>query len=156
MKSLSPHTLKLHDQVSLTYGVVLPHDIVLNDILNPKYWEHHSNKLRPGDKIEIRTEGSMFYAELFVVDVGHLAAKMKVLSAIALQNTKESEDAIKIEKDAEQQTLEDNPGYSVKWVSPTKKWGVKREGQKDWVRTGFETKDAAQLWIKGDQRAMAA
>jgi len=156
MKSLSPHTLKLHDQVSLTYGVVLPHGIKLNDILDPKYWQHHSSKLRPDDKIEVRTEGRLFYAELFVMDVGHLAVKMKVLTAIALQTTKESEDAIRLEKDAEAQTLDDNPGYIVKWVSPTKKYGVKREGQNEWVRTDFETKEAANLWVKGDMKAMAA
>jgi hypothetical protein len=160
MNFLSPNGLQLQEQLTVTYGIVLSQSESpsLNMLLDPKYWQHHSTKLRPGDKIEVRTEGNLFYAELFVVDVGHMAAKMKVITAVALENSQEAEDAITVSKESVEKSMEDSPGYIVAWVSPapSMRYGVKREGQDDWVKTGFQTKAAAKKWAADDLKAMAA
>ncbi len=158
MKFLSPNSLHLQTQVSVTYGIVLSQSDspTLDMLLDPTYWQHHSTKLRPGDKIEVRTEGNLFYAELFVVDVGHMAAKMKVIMAVALENSQEAENAITVSKESVDAMLDDTPGYTVAWAGPINRFGVKRDGQEDWVRHGFETKAAAREWAVSDLKAMAA
>lgn len=160
MNFLPPNSLHLQEQLSVTYGIVMSQseNPTLNMLLDPKYWQHHSTKLRPGDKIEVRTEGNLFYAELFVVDVGHMAAKMKVLTAVALENSQEAEDAITVSKKSMEKSMEDTPDYIVAWVSPapSMQFGVKRKGQDDWVKTGFTTKAAAKKWAADDLKALAA
>jgi hypothetical protein len=96
------------------------------------------------------------YAELFVIDAGHMAVKVKVLTAVALQNTDESKESIVISKDTADVELKDSPGYTIAWVSPTRKFGVKRDGQKEWIRADFATKDEARKWAISDLKAMAA
>lgn len=154
--SLSPHGLKLQEQVSVTYGIVLPQsdNMEIKNLLDPAYWKHHANRLRPGDKVEVRTEGNLYYAELFVVDAGHAAVKMRVLSIVALENSDEAKKAI--EFTVNEVKLEESPGYTIGWVSPTRKFGVKRDGHKDWVRWDFTTKEEARKWAMSDLKAMAA
>lgn len=156
MKHLSPNALQRHEQVSVVYSVVIDSgdETVLNDMLNPLYWQHHSNKLRGGDKVIVTTEDNKFYAELYVLESGNMSVKMRVLNAIALYDNKECKDAIKIEKGEKEVTP--TQGYEVKWVSPTKKWGFRRIGQDGWTKTDFESKAAATAGTKEDLKAMAA
>lgn len=157
MNTLAPNGLHLQEHVSLTYGIILEgHNIVpLKDVLRPGYWQHHAAKLRPGDKIEVRTEGNVYYAELLVTDVVPLAARTHVLLAVALDDSDEAKEAISLDK-VEKEDLPETEGYEVKWVSPTKKWGVKRVSDTDWARTGFSSKTEAQKWAVGDMKSLAA
>jgi hypothetical protein len=138
------HTTRFHktaDTVRTVRFVSLPEGVPLESLLVPEAWAHVGKFMQPRDIIEVWPDDGSFRAELVVRDCGQLWAKVEVLSR----------------KDfGEVESKSDDPQYEVVYAGPHHKHRVVRVSDKEVIRHGFETKDAAQDWLKNHQKALAA
>lgn len=112
-------------------------------VLEDAYWTHVAERnLRIGDKIEVHAPDGAYYAELLVRDTGPKWAKVALLNKVDLGEPAESASI-----DAE---------FIVERAGPIDKFRVRRVSDKVIMEKGFQTKDAAQLWVINHSKPMAA
>ncbi len=111
------------------------------DLLKTEYWTHVARQMRPFTVVKIVPEDLSYYAELLVTAVGPLSASMQVLR-----------EPLKITAN---QATGDNE-FEIKWVSPTRKFGVVRKSDGSMLKDGFETKERADTWRRDHSKVMAA
>lgn len=107
-------------------------------LLQPSYWAHIADRLRPFDKIEVHPQDRSFYAELLVLQASRLSAKVHVLK----------KDDLDVIDDA---TTENE--FFIKWKG-AQKYSVIRAADKLAVQTGFDTKEAAMTWLANNLRSL--
>lgn len=122
----------LADQKRNVWRAVLPAEVEYADIQDPSYWAHTSMKLRAGDIIEVTTEDARFYAEMLVRDAGHLFATVEEIRFVSFE----------VPEDA---SADNSAGLSVEYGGRYHKYRVvrMRNGKKEVIASGFETKEAA-------------
>jgi len=121
---------------------VVPEDgVTLEDVLEPSFWAHISNRLRPTDRIEVYAEDGSYFAELIVREAGHLFAKVQVLRKVDLEG--ETSGAVASVS-----------GHDVAWKGPHHKWAVVRG--KDVIQGGFDTKEGGFAWLASNSKSLAA
>lgn len=144
---LGPHALKMAQHERVVWHVTVPHGTKMEDVLEPYYWAHVSQRLnvaKPFDRIELIWEDCSRYAELLVVDAGRQYAKVLVIKDVELGKT---------EKVAEEiADLE----YEVKYVSPTVRWAVIRKADGHRVRENIKTQAEANRELNDFVKAMKA
>ncbi len=114
------------------------------DLLKPDYWAHVASQLRPMDQIDVYPEDMSYYARLVVTETGVGAARVvPIIMPVALAR-EESEELKK-------SVLDD---YNVKWVSPSRKYGVIRKSDGERVRDGFADKESAMQWAAGHAKTL--
>lgn len=119
----------------------------LND---PTYWSHVAKRARPGDKIEAFWEDGSRYVELIVVGVGSAALSVRILSQLEIARASEEE-----ETPSEGKGL-DMRDYRIVFAGSLAKFRITRIKDRHTVKDGFDTKDAAALWLKEHLKALAA
>lgn len=135
------------------YGTVVwhlnsPAGQTIEDILKPEYWQHVTRQLRPGHEIKVSSEDRTMWAHLLVRDVGKMEAKVAVIHKVEFGSKEDAE----IDADAGA----DDAEFKVKWRSPASKYGVFRASDEECMQDGFETKEAAAMWIAERAKSMAA
>ncbi len=133
------------------YAIVHDKNTELEDVLEPSYWAHHANRFVVGGgsgfpEVTLVWEDGSRYLRLIVLGTGHLSAVVKVLEDKRLDD---------------QQTAEisrENPDvpFLYAWKGPTKRHCVIRAKDKEIVKDGFATKEAADKEIAEMNRASAA
>lgn len=99
-------------------------------IIEPGWWAHVTAQLIVGQVIQVVPEDNAYFAELYILEVGPVWAKVAVLrkvDMVAVQDTK----AIEIE-----------------WSGPHSKFRVKR-GQ-EILKDKFLTKEEAHKWVSDE------
>lgn len=134
MATLSPNRLRDAENLFRSYGVELPAGHTLKDALDPAYWAHKADTLRPHDMIRIIPEEGDYFAEAVVVSAGRGFANLKLLRHVSLV-----EEGSTATNQVEEQMI-------VKWVSPANKFGVIRKSDGVRLREGFIAKADAQRW----------
>lgn len=137
---LSPERLQLNasTQVYNLFDCVPLAGTKLEEMIEPKYWEHVAAKLRPWDHIEIRAEDGSFYAHLIVQRADRLSADVRPIQYADLNVGAPSDGDIPA-------------GYSVDYGGPIAKWRVLMGAAT--VREGFQQKGAAIQWIANRGKA---
>ena len=129
-------------EVSRNSWMVVPDvGVTPEDMLEPSYWAHVSERLRACDRIDAHAEDGKFYAEFLVISSSRQAAKVVLLR-------KHDLDAA----DAEASSSE----FAVQWKGPHHKHAVVRLRDKATLQHGFDTKEAALGWIASNSRTLAA
>ena len=119
-------------------------DTPFERIMEPEYWAHVAAQLRPMDQIEIYPEDMSYYALLIVTDTGTGAVRVvPIIHPVNLH---------KKEMESLKTALSDD--YDVKWVSPTKKYGVIRKEDSERIKAGFKDPASAWLWLDGHVKTM--
>jgi hypothetical protein len=131
---LSPERLQINSstQVYNLFDAVPQVGTKLEDMLEPKYWEHVASKLRPWDHIEVRAEDGSFYAQLIVQRADRLTADVRPIQFADLNVGAPSDGDIP-------------SGYAVDYGGPIAKWRVLTGGTV--VRDGFQQKGSAIQWV---------
>lgn len=95
-------------------------------IIEPGWWAHVTAQLIPNQIIQVVPEDKSYFAELFILEVGPVWAKVAVLR--------------KVDMLAQQ----DNADLEVQWSGPHTKFRVKRGA--DVLKDGFISKEEAENW----------
>lgn len=106
-----------------------------NDLMDPAYWAHVCDKFRPTDILEVIPESGEWFAELMVVDVTKISARVRPLRLVQLI---EQEDAVPAETPAAA-----SEPFFVKWMGGAK-WCVMRRTDNGILFRDLTTKDAAE------------
>lgn len=139
---MKPTRLQLAEHAVSAHYHVPEFGVSLTDVCQPAYWTHVSRTLRPGDKIEILSPTGDWWAMLIVRMTGKVEASVSVLQHVVLEKPDEI-------------TTPASP-YEVKWRGPSVKFSVIRKEDGGVVKENFESKDAANQWVKNHMKAMAA
>lgn len=137
-----PLALQLEGHYNATWKHFVPVGSVKEDILAPSFWANVASKLRIGDEIKVLTEDMAWRALLIVRAVGRVEAVVQLLS---YDDLGEASDVL---------SVADNP-YLVEWGSPAVKFRVKRKDTGDVVKDMFQTREAAEQWVKSHLKLAA-
>lgn len=143
LPSLHPSSLKRAEFARGVYFISPAPSIAYEAVLEPIYWKHVANGLRPGDHIEVFPEDCSYWALLLVSSAGDNTAKVEPLIH------KQITGAV----DGEASLIE---GYSIAWRGPNGKYAVKRDADNHVVQSNFRTKEEAQTWMIQNKRQLVA
>lgn len=110
------------------------------DLKKPSYWAHVAAKLHPSDRIEVVSEDSTYFAELYVVSCGRNWAKVSVLRFIELEE--------------DQADMTQSETHKVEWVGGSAKARVVRLEDNAVIKEGFQNKAEAAKWLEGHQKSL--
>jgi hypothetical protein len=111
----------------VSYTERVPAGTPFDAVIEPKWWAHVAGNLLVNSTIEVTPEDLAWFAELYVVEVGDVWAKVAVLRKVALVVQQDSQDELEVE-----------------WSGPHTKFRVKR-GQ-EVLKAGFADKADAKKW----------
>lgn len=104
-----------------------------DDLLNPAFYAHVAEKVRPQDTIEVVSKGSTFFAELFVLSADKNSLKVSIMRWVDFKENSEEYEA--------------NSDYKVKYVANFGYQVVRSSDKKIMNDTGFGTKKEAAAYI---------
>lgn len=113
------------------------------DVLKPEYWVHVAGMLKAGDRIEVTGHAGAYFAELYVVNVNAIGARVAELFKTE----------IKINAVAE--TDHDDPDYAIKMRGP-RKWSILRKADNSVVKEDIATREDAVDELTKMRQAIAA
>lgn len=113
----------------------------LEQLLAPEYWAN-IKQLKPGVRIWCVPDDERWYAELLVRQTGQGFAKVVLLRQGEL-------DAIEIDPKI-------SADFDIEWRGAKIKHRVVRKLDKQVLKEGLDTVEAAQAWIRDHARAVAA
>jgi hypothetical protein len=100
------------------------HGTIVNDVLEPAYWAHVAQKLRPYDRIEVRVDSGEWLLELMVLGCDRNWARVHVLHRYELG-------PVEAELPAAQK-------HKVEWKGPQLKWCVIRVSDSEIIVRGLD------------------
>lgn len=118
----------------------IPAGSTLETILEPSYWAHHAHEIKPLDIIEAFCEDGSWEARLRVMFVANGEVKLSLMSKVDHAATAVAAPA-------------DTP-YEIKWISPTKKYAVRRKDNHTVIADGLYPESAAHEYLRGHLRNM--
>jgi len=139
MSKLTAGRCKQAEFTRTLWSVYAEQGTPLEDVTKPAFWAHVAAKLKPLDRVEVYEETGKYWAELMVLSVGKMEARMTVLRKHDLQTP--TVPAI------------DLGDYEVNWGGPHQKHRVVRKSDKEVIKDGFGTKEEAQLWLTDHLKA---
>lgn len=110
----------------------------LDDVLRPEYWSHVASQLRPHHRIVVDAWDGTWTATLFV------RAATKTDAVVALMSKADMGEPVQPSVD----------GYRVGWGGPHHKHRVVRESDKAVIEHGFDTAEAAEMWLRDYLRTL--
>lgn len=135
IEPLYTSNIKPAEYIRSCHAATIPINTKPEDLLNPAYWAHVANELKPWGRVEARAIDGTWFAEYLVLDVGRAWAKMHLLAKYNLTSAEESL------SEANTQT-----GLKVTWRGGDRKWSVVRETDSAVMVEGLG-KDEAQAWL---------
>lgn len=143
MIKLNTSNLREAEYERKIYAVTPEHGTTIEQMLDPAYWANVGYKFKPGDRIEVISEDSTWFAELLVIAAARLWAKVSTLRFVEL-TTAVAGDATKTSTPPADSAFDD---YIIKWGTGSTKFRVVRKQDKEVIREGFATKRDAEAWL---------
>lgn len=122
-------------------GPLLPMDEAVAAMRDPAFWANVSTRMHPNDLIQAMPEDGSYFVEFMVRSAGPNWAHVEPLREKAFIS---AESVVAKIKDAK-----------VEWGGPAHKWRVMRAGNKEPLKTGFDTPELANEWLAGNAQALA-
>jgi len=141
---MKPTRLTLSQHSVRSYRHIASIEDSIEDVMKPDYFGHVARSLGVGDRVEVLSEDGSWYAELIVRAVGSVEVIMGQINHVVLSK-----------QDAAELTAKDSP-YEIKWRGPNALFSVVRVSDGEVVRDKLPSKDAASLWLKNHEKAVAA
>jgi hypothetical protein len=129
MTTLLKSDFNLSKAAKNTWFISLQDGLTKEDLLNPSFYAHVAEKIRPQDTIEVVSKGNTFYAELFVLSSDKNSVKVSVLR---WHNFKENN-----------VDFEDNENYRIRYVANFGYQVIRVNDKKSMHDVGFNTKKEA-------------
>jgi hypothetical protein len=125
-----------------TWVAKIERAVEFQEVLKPGFWAHHSNKFRPWDKIEARSEDGTWFAELLVLDCSRTWAKVHPLCHVKL-STPDTSQSLANMQEALNEGLKT---YEVKFRGP-RGWSVLRTADGSVIQEAIGSRDSAMAWL---------
>ena len=129
--SLAPDRMQVGDFVRQVVCVTVEVGTKPEWLLDPQFWAHVANKVRPYDRIEARCDDGEFFAEYLVLQRGPQWLKVVPLSMHKLGADMANED--------------EPTKHKVMWLGPKLKFCVIRKSDSARVQEGIEAKADAYV-----------
>ena len=139
-KMLGESRFALSSYATNRWSVTLEAAVPYDRVFEPDFWSHVARKMRIGDIIDLHSEDTSFYAELYVVAAHRLAAKVVELRRVSLAP-------------AVQVSAGDSP-MTVKFRGPHARYCIMRGGEV--VKDKFQTEEEAIVAMADYRKAFAA
>jgi hypothetical protein len=120
------------------WAAVLPIGVSFSAALQPEFWSNLSTQLRIGDVIDIHGDARDFFGRVYVRDTGRTRASVAKLEYHEF-------DALA--------PAGDPSSHRVKYSGPHTKWGIERIADGKLVKDNLDSKEAAEVALKGMERA---
>lgn len=133
MIQITEDRFKAGEQVRNIWNLVMPVDHKMKQLLEPDYWSLVARYLRPMDRIEVYKEDGSEWAELLVLFADRVSAKVHLISSASMQPY---------------EAAPVDPAYRVHFAGPAHKWRVQRISDKVVIQKGFDTEQAAKIWLQ--------
>lgn len=108
---------------------------------DPAYWAHHSPKLKPWDRLEVRAEDGTWYAEYLVLDSSRNWTRVRRIMFVALTTPDVAQTQANV-MDAKQIAAQ----FEVKHRG-SKGWSVLRLSDGAVIKEGMAQRDDANAWL---------
>ena len=112
----------------------------IDDILKPGYWAHMAPQMSAYDHIEVRAEDGSWVADLLVVQVDRMWAKVVLKSKFEFSSSENPTDVDQ---------------HVVEWKGPQHRFAVIRISDREKIRDGFHTKEEAGAWMREHERVIS-
>lgn len=116
-----------------TWFISLSDVYTKEDLLNPAFYAHVAEKVRPQDVIRVVSKGSTFFAELFVLSADKNSIKVSIMRWVDFKENGDEYEA--------------NMDYRVKYVANFGYQVVRSSDKKAMNDVGFGTKKEAAAYI---------
>lgn len=130
---LMPKRIGLAEHIREYWVVTVEENVTRKDLMNPAFWAHASQVLKPYNRIEVRHDAGQFFAELLVLSVGRGYAKVFELSFHELDKSLTPE--------------MQSPDYEIAWKGPALKYCVVRKSDSERIKDGMG-KEEAHIWLR--------
>jgi len=114
-------------------------EITKDDLLNPEYWANVSNRLKPWDRIEVRSDDGAIFAELVVISSGRVWARVECLQFYDFAKK------VKLSEVKEDDRYDE---FEVKYAGPKIKFRIIRKKDQEMIKEGIQSKDEANAFLK--------
>lgn len=108
----------------------------LEQVMAPEFLANVASQMRPYDKILVRVDDGVWYAELLVLTAGRTWVKTKALLDLHLTS-----------QDVDMTEADRADGFDIKHRGPHLKFCVIRKLDGSPIREQLETKDEARAWL---------
>lgn len=129
---LHPGRLSTLESVERQWHAELPAGTTPEDIMKPEYWAHLARTIRPMDTIKVFCEDGSWEGLYRVMFVS--TAEIRISECWS-----KSHETIDMKAESE--------SHEIKWISPTKKFGVIRKDDGSVIQDGFYPKEQAQAYM---------
>ncbi len=138
---LSPQRMRLAEYDRQEWIVNAELGTTKKDVLDPQYWAHMAELMKPYDHIEVRVDDGSWLMTLLVRECDRNWAKVKELEYYDL-----------VGKD---EPVVVSSKYRVEWKGPHHKWAVIRNDDSEMVKAGFSDKHIANSWMLEHEKTAA-
>lgn len=125
-----------------SWTITVEANTTLETVMSPSFLANVASHMRPYDKIMVRTDDGVWYAELLVLTAGRTWVKTKKLVEVRLTT-----------QDVEITESDKFDSYEIKHRGPHLKFCIIRKSDNEPVREQLETKEAASTWLHDFVRA---
>ena len=140
---LTQTRMKSGDFVRVLYVATVEPGVTREDLKNPSFWSHVSHMFSPYDRLEVRSDDGVFFAEYLVLAAERTYAKVKELSFVSL--TTKDVAMTEAENDLEL--------YEYKYRGPHAKHSIMRKSDNTVMIDKKETKEQAMAWLSNHKKA---
>lgn len=113
------------------------------DLLEPEYWAHVSEQMRPRTRVEAWANDGTWMLELVVLEAGRAWARLQVVAGPHQFTT----------ADVAQTQAEMMSPYAIEYRGPHCKWSVIRKSDRQVLHEQEETRDGASGWLREHMKA---
>jgi len=131
---MAPGRMRLAEYDRQDWVANVEDPLTLEDILDPAFWAHMAAQLKPYDHIEARADDGTWVADLVVLGCDRTWAKVALKAKYNLTT-----------KDV---SLSQAHKHTVEWKGPQHRFAVVRTSDSVMVKSGFQEKGDAALWVK--------
>ena len=133
-----PPDIGLAEEYRQDWVVNVKADVHKDEVLDPAFWAHVAEMMKPFDTIEVRWEDGSLIRNLRVVWAQKGYARVHLVS---------DEELEKVNPDSEVKSMT----YEVRWKGPVKRFAVIRRKDQKEIQDGFMDKAAANKWISDNE-----
>jgi len=137
--------MKSGEFVRTLYVATVEPGVTREDLLKPDFWAQVAYQFSPYDRLEVRSDDGIFFAEYLILACERTYAKVKELSFVSLT----TKDVAMTEAENELEL------YKYKYRGPNCKHSIIRKSDDTVMVEKLATKDAALTWLANHKKATA-
>lgn len=139
--TLDPARMQLSEYLRNDWVVTAEQGTTPADIVNPAYFAHMAQQMKPYDHVEVRIDDGSWLAELIVLQVERNWVLVKVLAFHELADNRGQDTAPSV--------------YETAWKGPHLKWSVLRKSDSENIKSGFSDRVSADAAMRDLERLVA-